>query len=156
MYTTSSGRFHAEWWLKRCRVFHSLLKKSPTFVYWDLIMRYEPLFLIFIKAHREEFPFVCWSIGRTHSTVLCIGPYKLRSMGASPYQRYEVLAQLCQGWVREMLSLGAFKNNEQFLAIPFDQAHEQENKIRGCYGAYWETCCLPMMDALRARDGAAS
>ena len=33
-----------------------------------------------------------------------------------------------------MLSFGAFKNNEQFLAIPFDQAHEQENKIRVAVG----------------------
>ena len=28
--------------------------KSPTFMYWDLILRYETLILIFIRVHREK------------------------------------------------------------------------------------------------------
>ena len=31
-----------------------MLKRSPTFMYWDLITRYEILILIFIRAHREK------------------------------------------------------------------------------------------------------
>lgn len=33
---------------------NEILKKSPTFMYWDLILRYETLILIFIRAHREN------------------------------------------------------------------------------------------------------
>ncbi|KAJ8349373.1 hypothetical protein SKAU_G00245030 [Synaphobranchus kaupii] len=33
---------------------NEMLKKSPTFMFWDLIMRYETLILIFIRAHRER------------------------------------------------------------------------------------------------------
>ena len=29
-------------------------KRSPTFMYWDLILRYETLILIFVRAHREK------------------------------------------------------------------------------------------------------
>ena len=31
-----------------------MLKQSPTFMFWDLILRYETLILIFIRAHRER------------------------------------------------------------------------------------------------------
>ncbi len=31
-----------------------MLKKSPTFMFWDLILRYETLILIFVRAHREK------------------------------------------------------------------------------------------------------
>ena len=33
---------------------YDMQKKSPTFMYWDLIMRYETIILIFIRAHREK------------------------------------------------------------------------------------------------------
>ena len=33
---------------------NNMQKNSPTFVYWDLIMRYETLILIFVRAHREK------------------------------------------------------------------------------------------------------
>ena len=29
-------------------------KRSPTFMYWDFILRYETLILIFALAHREK------------------------------------------------------------------------------------------------------
>ena len=29
-------------------------KRSPTFMYWDFILRYETLILIFVRAHREK------------------------------------------------------------------------------------------------------
>ena len=32
----------------------TMLKKSPTFMFWDHIMKYEALILIFIRAHREK------------------------------------------------------------------------------------------------------
>ena len=33
---------------------NSMCQKSPTFMYWDLILRYETLILIFVRAHREK------------------------------------------------------------------------------------------------------
>ena len=33
---------------------NDMLKKSPTFMFWDLILRYETLILIFVRAHREK------------------------------------------------------------------------------------------------------
>ena len=31
-----------------------MIAKSPTFMFWDLILRYETLILIFVRAHREK------------------------------------------------------------------------------------------------------
>ena len=31
-----------------------MIAKSPTFMFWDLILRYETLILIFVRAHRER------------------------------------------------------------------------------------------------------
>ena len=31
-----------------------MCQKSPTFMYWDFILRYETLILIFVRAHREK------------------------------------------------------------------------------------------------------
>ena len=33
---------------------NEMLVKSPTFMFWDLILRYESLILIFVQAHREK------------------------------------------------------------------------------------------------------
>ena len=33
---------------------NNMQKNSPTFMYWDLIMRYETLILILVRAHREK------------------------------------------------------------------------------------------------------
>ena len=48
-------------------------KKNPNFMYWDLIMRYETLILIFVKAQREKFPSVCGGCVGTHTALLCLG-----------------------------------------------------------------------------------
>ena len=31
-----------------------MIAKSPTFIFWDLILRYETLILIFVRAHKEK------------------------------------------------------------------------------------------------------
>ena len=53
------------------------------------------------------------------------------------------------------------KTMNTFSAIPFDQAHEQENNIVKGSGdavnwAHRKPRCLSTMDALRARDGQAA
>ena len=42
------GNSSADDWRKE------MVKRSPTFMFWDLVMRYETLILIFIRAHRER------------------------------------------------------------------------------------------------------
>ena len=70
---------------------NNMQKNSPTFMYWDLIMKYETLILIFVRAHREtNFPL---SLGGTHTIVLCIGSCELLSVDACSHQGYEVLAR---------------------------------------------------------------
>ena len=33
---------------------NNMCQKSPTFMFWDFIVRYESLILIFVRAHREK------------------------------------------------------------------------------------------------------
>ena len=71
-----------------------LLKRSPTFMYWDLIMRYETLILIFIRAHREKkLPSLCANLGETDTFVLCFGSHELFKVDARPHQGYEVFVR---------------------------------------------------------------
>ncbi len=31
-----------------------MLRRSPTFLFWDLVMKYEMLIMMFVRAHREN------------------------------------------------------------------------------------------------------
>ena len=55
-------------------------KKRPTFIFWDLITKYENLILIFITAHTEK------------NVHLCGGADTSLEMDAFSYQRHEVFA----------------------------------------------------------------
>ena len=96
-----------------------MVQKSPTFAYWDLILRFETLILLFVRAHRVELFIIRATFGGTNTTVLCLGSCQLCKMDASPHQRYEVLACFCKRRIREQLSLGDFQDNEQFFRNPF-------------------------------------
>ncbi|KAJ8353418.1 hypothetical protein SKAU_G00209850 [Synaphobranchus kaupii] len=116
---------------------NEMLKKSPTFMFWDLIMRYETLILIFIRAHRERnFPL--------YVEVLEVLAPLFFALDHVNYSRWMPVH------IRDMKSLpntikDEFENNShwvlsktynKFSAIPFDQAHEQENKnVKGSGGA---------------------
>ena len=113
-----------------------MVQKSPTFAYWDLILRYETL-LLFVRAHRE----------RNFSLYVQLLEELTPLFFALDHVNY---ARWMPVHIRDMKSLPApikqeFENDRHwvisktmnsFLAIPFDQAHEQENKVvKGSGGA---------------------
>ncbi|KAK3889182.1 hypothetical protein Pcinc_006754 [Petrolisthes cinctipes] len=109
---------------------NDMQKKSPTFMYWDLVMIYETLILIFIRAHREKnFPLyvqileelVPLFFALDHQNYAQWMPVHIRDMKSLPVSIKEEFVK-CSHWVLA-------KTTNKFSAMPFDQAHEQENKI---------------------------
>ena len=116
---------------------NNMQKNSPTFMYWDLIMRYETLILIFVRAHREKnFPLYVEVLEELTPLFFALDHVN--------YSRWMPVH------IRDMKSLSdpikdEFENHSHwvlsktmntFSAIPFDQAHEQENNIvKGSGGA---------------------
>ena len=102
-----------------------MIKKSPTFLYWDLILKIEVLVLIFIRAHREKnfllyiealdalmFMFFAvdhWNYSRWVSV-------HIRDMKSLPEDVREDFIKNCV----------VQKTYRRSSAIPLDQSHEQE------------------------------
>ena len=137
---------------------NDMQKKSPTFMYWDLIMMYETLILIFVRAHREKnFPLYVKVLEELTPLFFALDhvnysrwmPVHIRDMKSLPATVRDEFEKDGH-WVLS-------KTMNTFSAIPFDQAHEQENKIvkrfRWCCWAHRKPRCFSTMDALRARDG---
>lgn len=106
-----------------------LRNRSPTFLFWDMIIGYETLILMFIRAHREK----CFSLyvevleelvhiffALDHVNYARWVPIHLRDMRSLPSAIQHEFEQK-KHWVLS-------KTNNRFSAIPIDQAHEQENK----------------------------
>ena len=106
----------------------NMKQKSLTFVYWDLVRRYETLILIFVRAHREK------NFSLYVSTLEELAPMffaldhvnyarwmsiHIRDMKSLPTSIKEEFEQR-QHWV--------VPKTNKFSTIPIDQAHEQENK----------------------------
>jgi hypothetical protein len=112
-------------------------RRSPTFLYWDMIRRYERLILIFVRAHRERnFSLYVQVLEKLcpiffaldHPNYARWAPIHVRDMKSLPDPIKEAFAKE-QHWVLS-------KTTKKFSAIPFDQAHEQENRIiKGSGGA---------------------
>ena len=112
-------------------------EKSPTVMYWDLIMRYETLILIFVRAHREKnFPLYVRVLEELTPLFFALDhvnysrwmPVHIRDMKSLPTAIKEEFKERSH-WVLS-------KTTNTFSSIPFDQAHEQENKIvKGSGGA---------------------
>uniref|UniRef100_A0A1X7TUM9 Uncharacterized protein n=1 Tax=Amphimedon queenslandica TaxID=400682 RepID=A0A1X7TUM9_AMPQE len=119
-----SGEDSKESWRKNA------IAKSPTFAYWDTILRLELLGLIFVCAHREK-NFLLYI-----QTLKAITPWFF----ALDHQNY---AHWIPIHIRDMESLSStviheFKDNglwviqktpHRFTAMPIDQAHEQNNEL---------------------------
>ena len=115
----------------------AMKQQSATFMYWDLIRRYECLILIFVRVHREKnFSLYVEVLERLCIIFFALDhvnyarwiPIHLRDMKSLPDSIKEEFAKH-HHWVLS-------KTNNKFAAIPFDQAHEQENKIvKGSGGA---------------------
>ena len=116
-----------------------MLKRSPTFMFWDLILRYETLILIFVRAHREKnFPLYVHVLEELTPLFFALDhvnysrwmPVHIRDMKNLPGPIKDEFEQHGH-WVIS-------KTNKRFSAIPMDQAHEQENAFvkgsGGCIG----------------------
>ena len=113
-----------------------MIAKSPKFMFWDLILRYETLILIFVRAHRErnfhlyvnvleELALLFFALD--HVNYARWLPVHIRDMKSLPRPIKEEFET--QGnWVIS-------KTAHTCSGIPFDQAHEQENrKVKGSGG----------------------
>ena len=70
-----------------------IIAKSPTFMFWDLILRYETLILIFVRAHRERnFHLYVNVLEELRTSVLCLRPCQLCKVATRWYKRYEIFA----------------------------------------------------------------
>jgi len=113
------------------------ITKSPTFQFWDTILRMEILGLIFVRAHREKkFSLyveslknvVPWFFAFDHHNYARWIPVHIRDMESLPTSVYEQFEERGH-WVVQ-------KTTNRFSAMPIDQCHEQNNEIvKGSGGA---------------------
>lgn len=105
-------------------------RRSPTFCFWDSITEYETLVLLLIRAQRqrnfnlylealEELTPLFFALD--HVNYARWTPLHIRDMKSFP----KSIAHEFQSKGHWVLS----KTGNRFSAIPFDQAHEQENKV---------------------------
>ena len=109
----------------------------PTSKFWDMIMKYEVMILTFVRAHREKNFIVYFEVldelihlffALDHVNYARWTPIHIRDMKSLPQSIRDEFSQRCH-WVLP-------KTNNKFSSIPFDQAHEQENKVvKGAGGA---------------------
>ena len=112
-------------------------QRSPTFLFWDLVMKYEILILIFVRAHRErDFSLFVEVLEQLVPLVFALDhmdyargvPIYIRAMKSLP----ESIRREFQEHRHWVLS----KTENKFSSIPLDQVHEQENKmVKGSGGA---------------------
>eukprot|EP00745_Piridium_sociabile_P012394 TRINITY_DN190_c0_g1_i6.p1 TRINITY_DN190_c0_g1~~TRINITY_DN190_c0_g1_i6.p1 ORF type:complete len:743 (+),score=169.21 TRINITY_DN190_c0_g1_i6:247-2475(+) len=115
----------------------SMVRKSPTFQYWDTILRIELLGLTFVRAHRErDFPLYVesmkalapWFFALDHHNYARWVPIHIRDMESLPPTIEEEFI-IRGNWVVQ-------KTARRFSSIPIDQAHEQNNElVKGPGGA---------------------
>lgn len=105
-------------------------RRSSTFLFWDLIIQYETLVLLVIRAQRkrnfslyvealEELIPLFFALD--HTNYARWTPIHIRDMKYLP----DSIAKEFQNEGHWILS----KTGNRFSAIPFDQAHEQEIKV---------------------------
>ena len=116
-----------------------MCKKSPTFMYWDLILRYEILILIFVRAHREKnFPLYADVLEKLTPLLFALDHVNYARWIAVHIRDMKFLSSSIRDEFEEQGHWVLSKTNNKFSAIPIDQAHEQENAFvegsGGCIG----------------------
>ena len=105
-----------------------MTNSSPTFQFWDIIMRFEMLVLIFIRAHREcDFllyvkaleSLVPWFFALDHNNYSRWLPIHIRDMQSLPEA---IIEDFHKFWVLP-------KTRKKFSCMPLDQGHEQNNEL---------------------------
>lgn len=115
----------------------SMRKRSPTFFFWDLVMKYETLVLMLVRAHRErDFAlfvdvlelFTPLFFALDHTNYARWVPIHIKDMKSLP----ESIKREFQDHHHWVLS----KTGKKFSSMPLDQVHEQANKlVKGAGGA---------------------
>ena len=104
--------------------------RSPTFMFWDMICRYEKLIFIMVRAHREKnFPLYIAVLEKLAPLFFALDhvnyarwvPVHIRDMKALPLSVKQEFTTN-HNWVLS-------RTGRRFSAIPIDQAHEQLNKV---------------------------
>ena len=113
-----------------------ICKQSPTFMYWDFILRQETLILVFVRAHREKnFSLYVKVLEKLAPLFFALDHVNyaqwmsvhIHDMKSLPEPIKEQFENQCH-WVLS-------KTNNTFSSIPIDQAHEQENaRVKGSGG----------------------
>ena len=116
---------------------HAAITKSPTFQFWDMILRMEIPGLIFVQAHRvKKFSLyveslkaiVPWFFAFDHHNYARWIPVHIRDMECLPSSVYRQFEEYGH-WVVQ-------KTTNRFSAMPIDQCHEQNNEVvKGSGGA---------------------
>ena len=114
-----------------------MINKSPTFQYWDAILKMEILGSIFVRAHREQnFPLyvetlkalVPWFFALDHQNYDRWIPVHIRDMENLPTSIHKEFEER-RHWVVP-------KTSNRFSSIPIDQAYKQNNDlVKGSGGA---------------------
>ena len=113
----------------------TMIRKHPTFQYWDMIFEFEILVLIFVRSHRvNDFEVYIeslealtpWFFALDHTNYARWVPIHLRDMKSLSS---DVKDDFLSCWVLR-------KTHNKFSCIPIDQAHEQNNElVKGSGGA---------------------
>jgi hypothetical protein len=115
----------------------AMRQRSPTFMFWELIIKYQMLILIFVRAHRErDFSLYVDVLEKLVPLFFALDhvnysrwvPIHIRDMKSLPESiKHEFQEQ--GHWVLS-------RTSSKFSFIPLDQVHEQENKlVKGSGGA---------------------
>ena len=108
----------------------TMRKRSPTFLFWDLVIKYETLVLLVVRAQRQRnFDLYVEALEELvplffvldHISYARWVPIHIHDLKSLP----ESIAQEFTDNGHWVLS----RTGNRFSAIPFDQAHEQENKL---------------------------
>ena len=113
----------------------TMIRKHPKFHYWDMILEFEILVLIFVRSHRvNDFEVYIeslealtpWFFALDHTNYARWVPIHLRDMKSLSS---DVKDDCLSCWVLR-------KTHNKFSCIPIDQAHEQNNElVKGSGGA---------------------
>ena len=112
-------------------------KRSPTFLFWDIVMKYEMLILLLVRAHRER------NFDLFLAALELITPLFF-SLDHVNYARWipihvRDMKSLPSNIMKEFKDHGHWvlsKTGNRFSSIPLDQVHEQANKVvKGSGGA---------------------
>ena len=108
-----------------------MIKESPTFQFWDLILWTEILILVFIRAHRERnLPLYVESLEALMFLFFALDHYNYSRWITIHIRDMKALPPLLQDEFGKYWVVN--KSQHRFSAIPIDQVHEQENaRVKG-------------------------